>query len=389
MNPATQGFSSLSAQHAQLGRRRIAFTAAAATLIMATVITFVIDTTRTNSARRYALAVRGQSAAAEICDASLSRHRLWIGPIITVHDLCVQHSTEIPDDFSQPWFSFFVVGDWGRDGMCCQRDVAMEMSILAERTNPDFIVGVGDNFYEKGIESANDEQVNRSWRSVYINQHESLQRPWMMVLGNHDYEGNADAQVQLSKIDPHWHMPESYYFEEYAGGKVFIAFIDTTCMYYTADEMNRFRGDGTTSKYRDEQLDALKRKLDETSALWKIVIGHHPFYSASEDAIAEMENQAHFRATLAPIFVKYGVATYISGHEHLMEHYDADGLQTFVSGAGSKVRAVSVRQPKSIFSLGRQGFLQVALRNDTHVLHMRFFDMAGAIVHTAQVTRPT
>lgn len=393
LDSAAEAFGSLAAQHARVGKQRILLLAGAAMALMTLVLTFVVDLTRTNSSGQYADAVRRQDIYAETCDASLGRRRLWIGPVITAREFCVDHDDEDngADEFPQPSFSFLVLGDWGRDGMCCQGDVAKEMSNLAAQTNPDFIVGAGDNFYERGIETASDKQVDRSWRSVYLDPYKALQRPWKIILGNHDYEGNVNAQVELSKVSPLWHLPQAYYFESFDEGKIFIAFLDTTCMYYTPEEMrrNRYRGVGITSTHRDTQLEALKRELARTTAIWKIVIGHHPFYSGSDDARVERKNQALLRTTLAPIFKEHGVATYISGHEHLLEHYDADGLQTFVSGAGSKIRRASFRQPKSIFSLGRQGFLQVALRNDTHVLHMRFFDMTGAMVHSAQITRPT
>ncbi len=43
------------------------------------------------------------------------------------------------------------IGDWGRDGFCCQRDVALEMALVAEKFDIPFVLNTGDNFYENGL----------------------------------------------------------------------------------------------------------------------------------------------------------------------------------------------------------------------------------------------
>lgn len=40
------------------------------------------------------------------------------------------------------------VGDWGRDGTQNQSAVAALMATVADAVRPDFILSVGDNFYE-------------------------------------------------------------------------------------------------------------------------------------------------------------------------------------------------------------------------------------------------
>jgi len=43
--------------------------------------------------------------------------------------------------------SFLVLGDFGRDGMCCQRDVALEMALAAKATKPQLVLNLGDAIY--------------------------------------------------------------------------------------------------------------------------------------------------------------------------------------------------------------------------------------------------
>ena len=43
------------------------------------------------------------------------------------------------------------VGDWGRNGEYNQSRVAAAMALRAEALQPDFVLTVGDNFYEAGV----------------------------------------------------------------------------------------------------------------------------------------------------------------------------------------------------------------------------------------------
>ena len=54
--------------------------------------------------------------------------------------------------------NFLVVGDWGRQGESDQVQVATQMAKAARHLHPQFIVSVGDNFYENGVKSVDDPQ---------------------------------------------------------------------------------------------------------------------------------------------------------------------------------------------------------------------------------------
>lgn len=57
------------------------------------------------------------------------------------------------------------VGDWGRDGQHNQSRVAGLMGKVAD--SPQFIISVGDNFYETGLTSVEDPQFDTSFTQVY------------------------------------------------------------------------------------------------------------------------------------------------------------------------------------------------------------------------------
>ena len=92
--------------------------------------------------------------------------------------------------------SFLAFGDWGRDGAQHQRDVAVQMGKAAAELGCRFIASVGDNFYENGVQSVDDPQWKTSFENIYTDP--ALQVPWYAVLGNHDYKGNPQAQIDYA-----------------------------------------------------------------------------------------------------------------------------------------------------------------------------------------------
>ena len=82
------------------------------------------------------------------------------------------------------------------------------MGIACGQANAAFVISVGDNFYENGVASLQDPHWQQSFEHVYAAK--SLQVPWYVVLGNHDYRGNVDAQLDYGKTHPRWNMPARY-----------------------------------------------------------------------------------------------------------------------------------------------------------------------------------
>ena len=59
----------------------------------------------------------------------------------------------------------------------------------------DFVLGVGDNFYPRGIDflhGKNDKRFNQTFEDVFIGD-ELKNMPFYLVAGNHDYEGDVEA----------------------------------------------------------------------------------------------------------------------------------------------------------------------------------------------------
>ena len=123
---------------------------------------------------------------------------------------------------------FLVLGDFGRHGQYHQKAVAEQMGAAAITLDIDFILSVGDNFYPNGIRSVQDPQLKNSFEDIYTNT--KLYEDWYVALGNHDYKGNIEAQIDYSKVSRRWHMPDEYYKKTFTlkdGSKVLLVIMDT------------------------------------------------------------------------------------------------------------------------------------------------------------------
>ena len=258
---------------------------------------------------------------------------------------------------------FMAVGDWGRNGADHQLAVAQQMGKWADLYANDFIISTGDNFYPSGVVSEHDPLWHYSFENIYTAF--SLQWDWYPILGNHDYKSDPDAQVRYSTISRRWKMPSRYYSKTFVlkdGKKVLMAFIDTNPMipeFYANSEY----GPHVAGQQPEKQLAWLDQLLTNSDAYWKIVVGHHPLYTAGPrtnnyDTLA-------VRKVLETIFEKRGVDIYLSGHEHSLQHLKVVGkrFHQFISGAGSEVTPVKLDLPYSRFVMDQYGFFYFSINS--------------------------
>ena len=59
------------------------------------------------------------------------------------------------------------------------------MKRSARMRPPEYVIGLGDNFYFHGVEDENDEMFEKTFEQVYNTS--ELQCPWHVCLGNHDW----------------------------------------------------------------------------------------------------------------------------------------------------------------------------------------------------------
>ncbi len=281
--------------------------------------------------------------------------------------------------------NFLVIGDWGRDGKFHQRDVAEQMGKTAEREHSRFVMTVGDNFYDDGVHSVTDRQWKTSFEDIYTAQ--SLMIPWYVALGNHEYRGDPQAQIDYTKTSTRWNMPARYFTETIKiddTTSVEFFFLDTTPLiggYYSQDIYKA----QVTTQDSARQLRWLDSALAASTAQWKIAVGHHPVYSDSPsyppitEPIPEMVNR------VLPLFKKYHVQLYICGHDHNMQHLRSDGMDFFVDGAGSQTEPTGT-DSRTLFSKGKtSGYLSVSMTSTQ--LAAQFIDYEGNTLYSTQIAR--
>jgi acid phosphatase len=270
---------------------------------------------------------------------------------------------------------FLVVGDWGT-GASFQKRVAAAMASRADSTKPAFILSMGDNIYNSGVSSVDDPQWKTKFEDIYTAP--SLQLPWYAILGNHDYRGNVQAQIDYSRRNPRWNMPARYYtlvkqIDPLTSVEFFM--IDT-------DPMNR----GVTAEI-DEQKVWLKRRLDSSKAHWKIAIGHHMIRSHGGYG-----DQDYMIRHIKPLLDSAHVDLYMCGHDHDLQYLKApeDAFYCLISGAGGEGRVTSYGA-NTIFAATNGGFNVVAITRER--IYIEFVNIEGKVsfatsIRKRQVTAP-
>lgn len=269
---------------------------------------------------------------------------------------------------------FFVLGDWGRKGLLDQKNVAEQMKTYAKTSNPSFCLVTGDNFYEDGVKDIYDDHWKTSFEDVYKPLTTAF--PWYVSLGNHDYRGSPQAEIDYHTINTNWIMPDRYYttvIETKDGQKVRLVCIDTSPFYadyYSAKNMT-----GVLTQDTVAQLHWIEKTLADAKEPWKIVFGHHPVYSA-----ALRGGTPELISRLAPILEKYKVQAYICGHDHNLQHNHNENsyVDYFVSGGGSEVKD-SIKFNPAKFAASIAGFADISIKGDS--LFLNFIDKTGTVIY--------
>jgi len=273
--------------------------------------------------------------------------------------------------------SFIVMGDWGRGGKFSQQDIADQMEKTAAQSKSAFVLSMGDNFYEDGVQSVNDPQWQSSFENIYTGEH--LQKKWYVVLGNHDYRGDPQAEVEYTKKSNRWMMPDRYYtFVQKVDRKNSVRFviIDSSPFYNT---YHKEPGKYHTILEQDtlKQLHYIDSVLAQSTEKWKIVLGHHPVFSASDH-----EATPEFTKALKPILEKRKAQFYLSGHDHSLQHIQpaTGGVDYVVSGSGSQATGKIVKQDIVKFGSSTPGFALMSIKGDTATTS--YIDAKGSVLYS-------
>ena len=271
---------------------------------------------------------------------------------------------------------FVLIGDWGRHGRDNQTDVAIQMGKTAASINSQFVISLGDNFYENGVTGLDDPYWQTSFEDIYTAT--SLQTPWKVILGNHDYRGNVQAQLDYSNVSRRWQLPARYYSVTQKlpdGGSADFFYIDTSPF------ISAYIGTTTDIAGQDtaKQMAWLDSALGSSTARWKIVIGHHPIYTA---LTGKDHDQPDMIAHIDPILRAHNVPIYINGHDHSLQSTTIKGITYVTNGAGSATYPTGFAGREGFVS-GDHGFMTCRLSSEK--LDFALVDMYGKTLYAQTV----
>lgn len=276
------------------------------------------------------------------------------------------------------YLHFIVLSDWGYSGSSNQLKVASEMSSISKLYGLNFILTCGDNFQIAGVDSVEDSLWITNYETVYNDS--ALAVPWHPALGNHDYMGNPDAQVNYSSTSKYWKMPARYYtFVEKVKARNLVRFIvlDTQGLIKDYDNLT-----DTTDYKSIAQYTWLNNVLSGINEKWVIVTGHHPVFSASN----YHGDTYLMKKIIKPLFDKYKVDFYICGHDHNFEHAkDAQNYTDYIVTGTAGTPRTEGRNEKTVFSMSELGFSYVTMNEDSVKLY--FVTSTGKIGYNFTKTK--
>lgn len=270
--------------------------------------------------------------------------------------------------------SFFIFGDIGyySDPLSTLVNNVKENV----KKNDNKIILMGDNFYNYGILKENDEQ----WKQ-YEDVFSTIPSDKIFALmGNHDYYGNPKIQLNTN----HFKNNEFYFKKTFSN--IDLYFLDTAPLHEGHCEVDNtiFKQihNKCAEELKQEQLKWLETELEKSvkNGRKKIVFGHYPvisngFYYFKLRPLYE---------TLIPLFEKYKVDAYVSGHEHNVQHIKRTiskdyTFNQFIIGSSSETRRNGFINPfhNSLFDNSNHFMMEIIQKNRS--LHFRFINEENII----------
>lgn len=297
---------------------------------------------------------------------------------------------------------FVAIGDTGK-GNADQRRVAVAMRDVCAARGCDFVLMLGDNIYDAGVDSVTDPQ----WQTKFEQPYQDVDLPFYVALGNHDYGGKiigielgglgnewdlGKIEVDYSAVSMKWNLPATYY--TFTWNHVGLIVLDTNSILWS------------DTTYGDQAAWLPQAMMEVAGKDWVFVAGHHPYrsngthgnagnYDAPEIAGIPLPNPLPIQngAAMKDFFDAHvcGLGqVYFAGHDHsrqwLNEPGALCGTELIVSGAGASTTELRDRGNAAFYEdADEEGFLYVDVDGDRFT--GAFYDGDGNLDFTRTFTK--
>jgi predicted MPP superfamily phosphohydrolase len=211
--------------------------------------------------------------------------------------------TAPPDGKDVP-FTFVVYGD-SRNGVEQHRRV---LDRVAQEV-PDFVLGTGD-MVDEGFRQD-------QWQQFFDVESRLLRdNVYFPALGNHDRQGRgrtADTYRAYFSVPENGGDTERYYAFTYASARFLV--LDSNAYSFALTDQ---------TAWLERELVAARQ---DSNVRHIFVVMHHPPFSISLHG-----GNIDLRDRWTPLFEKYQVSAVFSGHDHVYERAEHNGVRYFVSG---------------------------------------------------------
>lgn len=254
---------------------------------------------------------------------------------------------------AQNTVNFAVIGDYGNAGA----DL-LAVSNLVKSWNPDFVITVGDNNYDVGSPYTIDQNIGQYF-------HEFIY-PYYGVYG----KGAAENKFFPSMGNCDWGTPGAVPYLDYftlPGNERYYDFIKGPVHFFVLNtDTNETDGRDSSSL----QAMWLKEKLKTSSSRYNVVYFHHAPYCSGLYHGSDIEMRWPFK--------QWGASVVLSGHEHVYERLNINGMTYFVNGLGGNLRSVILFpiSGSQVRYTANYGAMKVNANNDSMVF--RFINIAGS-----------
>lgn len=322
-------------------------------------------------------------------------------------DASAGFDARLPDASPTGPVRFVLMGDTGT-GSDAQYAVAAAIQDKCAADGCQFVVLLGDNIYDSGVDSTTDDQ----WRTKFREPYADIDLPFYAVLGNHDYGGvdpifqtdqgglgnewdKGPNEVAYSQVDSKWVMPDTHY--TFQVGNVGFIVLDTNSILWG----NTDHGDQTAW---------YSTALSEVAnADWVMVMGHHPLRSNGAHGNAGQYESLEIAGVELPLTTWLGIdqlnGTFVknfyentvcgtadvvfAGHDHNRQWINEPdalcGAELIVSGAGAKVKDWGVGGNQTYWQdATTEGFMYMVVDGDT--MTGQFIDKFGNVNFERTVT---